>query len=372
MEGTLSARPRDRFVPGCEEAYASEWSLGAATQFGERMIDRYCGGKSVALAASATALAAVAAGAQLIEPLATSLAPACGCLAAVMTGLMWRGSSEQLRGRALVACDEGAETEAGLSSCASPVFEGPLDLRTAATGAPSGEIASLSLAAELQRAAILADLTARMSHELRTPLNAVIGFSEVMTSEMFGPLGSDKYHSYAQHIRECGQTLLKSTEDTLAITSALAEPGSCGSAGLEPISLGSVVMEAWRSVSLQALQSGVMLDLDLPEAVEITGDRRVFRQIVINLLLEALARADSQSRIEVCANVYSGQLRLTVVVSANNGRCVEESLAICVARTLLALHGQSLVTRTTGDGLWEAEATLDHARQTDFFAQQAA
>ncbi len=62
------------------------------------------------------------------------------------------------------------------------------------------------------------ELMARVSHELRTPLNAVIGFSDVMQSELLGPVGHPRYREYARHIGDCGRDLLKSAEDTLAIT----------------------------------------------------------------------------------------------------------------------------------------------------------
>ena len=56
---------------------------------------------------------------------------------------------------------------------------------------------------------------ANMSHELRTPLNAIIGFSEIMESAMFGPLGADKYSEYSRDIRESGQYLLDVINDIL-------------------------------------------------------------------------------------------------------------------------------------------------------------
>ena len=56
---------------------------------------------------------------------------------------------------------------------------------------------------------------ANMSHELRTPLNAIIGFSEIMESGMFGPLGADKYHEYCRDIRESGHYLLDVINDIL-------------------------------------------------------------------------------------------------------------------------------------------------------------
>src|SRR5262249_6805201 len=56
---------------------------------------------------------------------------------------------------------------------------------------------------------------ANMSHELRTPLNAIIGFSEIMESGLFGPLGATKYDEYCRDIRASGQYLLEVIDDIL-------------------------------------------------------------------------------------------------------------------------------------------------------------
>ena len=89
----------------------------------------------------------------------------------------------------------------------------------------------------LDRAA-WAKLTAHMSHELRTPLNAVLGFSELMSKEVFGPLGSSCYGDYARDIHASGRSLLKSAEDALAITALLSAPERKGppqSCGLKSV-----------------------------------------------------------------------------------------------------------------------------------------
>lgn len=54
-----------------------------------------------------------------------------------------------------------------------------------------------------------------MSHELRTPLNAILGFSEILQDQMFGPLGSEKYHEYSRDIFESGKHLLNVINDIL-------------------------------------------------------------------------------------------------------------------------------------------------------------
>lgn len=59
-------------------------------------------------------------------------------------------------------------------------------------------------------------LSERMGHELRTPLTAIIGFSDMMRCELHGPLGSDRYQSYAGHIRDSGVSLLQAIETAMA------------------------------------------------------------------------------------------------------------------------------------------------------------
>ena len=81
---------------------------------------------------------------------------------------------------------------------------------TAETERVRAEAAALSLSRT--------EALASISHDLRTPLNAVIGFSEAMQRELFGPLGHDRYKDYAVHIRESGEQLLRAAEAMIAQT----------------------------------------------------------------------------------------------------------------------------------------------------------
>src|SRR4029453_4902789 len=84
---------------------------------------------------------------------------------------------------------------------------------------------------------------ARCRPGLRVPLNAVIGFSDVMDAELFGPVGHPRYREYARHIRDCGRELLKSAEDTLAIPSLLDRRQG----GVAPrVELAALAADAWR------------------------------------------------------------------------------------------------------------------------------
>src|SRR5262249_58717452 len=62
------------------------------------------------------------------------------------------------------------------------------------------------------------EFLANMSHELRTPLNAVIGFSDILIGQIFGPLGDSRYRDYARDIRDSGQHLLNLINDVLDVS----------------------------------------------------------------------------------------------------------------------------------------------------------
>lgn len=214
-----------------------------------------------------------------------------------------------------------------------------------------------------------ADLMARISHEIRTPLNAVIGFSDLMEREIFGPLGHDKYRDYLAHISDSGEALLKSAEDTLALSSLLAIPAP--GQRKQSSSLACLAQDAWLLVEPAAARRGVTLDITVPDMIEVAGDRRAFRQALANMMVEASARSNPNSSIIVRAWVHCDTVSINVSAADTERKQhpVAPSLAICVARALLELQGSSLaVTACTRRGLWTATTELDLAVQPDFFS----
>ena len=214
-----------------------------------------------------------------------------------------------------------------------------------------------------------ADLMARISHEIRTPLNAVIGFSDLMEREIFGPLGNDRYRDYLAHIRDSGEALLKSAEDTLALSSLLATPSP--DQRTQHSSLACLTQDAWLMVEPLAARRGVTLNINVADMIEVAGDRRAFRQALSNLMMEASLRANPGSRIEVTARVTSDTVRVKVIAAdaERKRHSMQPSLAICVARALLELQGTSLTaTDCCRRGLWQATTVLDLAVQPDFFS----
>lgn len=213
-----------------------------------------------------------------------------------------------------------------------------------------------------------ADLMARVSHELRTPLNAVLGFSDLMDRGTFGPLGHQRYQEYARHIHESGRDLLKSAEDTLAVTSLLAAPSR--QAATEVVDFARLAAEAWAFFGRLPDSKGVALSLDVPAATEIVCDRRGMRQVLINLLSEALTRSSPGSSITLAAIFERGQVGVLVAVPYSPRQSQREpgSLDVCLARTLLEFHGAPLFEHLSEHSGWRASTYLERADQPDFFA----
>jgi signal transduction histidine kinase len=207
---------------------------------------------------------------------------------------------------------------------------------------------------------------ARVNHELRTPLNAVIGFSEVMALQMFGPLGNERYQEYVGHIRDSASEVLKSAEDTLALTALMTTPrddlsGCC--------TLQHVAADAWAFVSRKAANRGIELEMSLSSDLEVIGEPRTLRQIMVNMLSEAIARAAHGERVTLMAAADGELVEVDISVSVERPRVAvaDTSLAMSLARTLLEMQGTSLLEIDTGCGNWRAVTVLDRAAQPDFF-----
>ena len=127
---------------------------------------------------------------------------------------------------------------------------------------------------------------ANMSHELRTPLNAIIGFSEIMSGEVFGKLGDAHYHEYASLIMQSGRHLLD-------IISGILDFAKCeaGQTMLraEEVDLREIAEACVRMVDHQCASGDISLGLDVPKnPVKIMGEPAKLRQMLLNLLSNAI------------------------------------------------------------------------------------
>ena len=150
---------------------------------------------------------------------------------------------------------------------------------------------------------------ANMSHELRTPLNAVIGFSEIMAKELFGPIGNDQYKQYSTDIYDSGNHLLELINDILDMAKIEAGKLTLSPRPLDP----SVAIEqAVRLTKRKAEEKGLSIVVDAEDLPEIEADHRAVKQILLNLLSNAVKFTDAGA-IMVHARASATALTLRVV-----------------------------------------------------------
>ena len=151
---------------------------------------------------------------------------------------------------------------------------------------------------------------ATMSHELRTPLNAIIGFSEMIVQEDALMLDAARRKEYAQLINDSGQHLLSVVNGILDMSKM--ESGSFDIAP-EPFAPRPALLNCCNLLALKARESGIDLVTrtsdDLPD---MTGDPRAFRQIVLNLVSNAIKFTERGGKVTVAAVVEGSRLVLRV------------------------------------------------------------
>ncbi|ACJ00762.1 ATP-binding protein [Rhodospirillum centenum] len=149
-----------------------------------------------------------------------------------------------------------------------------------------------------------------VGHELRTPLNAIIGFSEILRDELLGSLGNNRYRDYAQDIHDGGLHLLRLTNDLVDL--ARIEAGQLD------------LRESWTDVqglvdrclrlgATRAAGLGVTLGADIrPPGLRVLADEARLRQILANLLDNAIRHSERGSHVQVRASGEGGIFTLQV------------------------------------------------------------
>ena len=152
---------------------------------------------------------------------------------------------------------------------------------------------------------------ANMSHELRTPLNAVIGFSEVLKDEIFGPLGSPRYDEYARDVHDSGLHLLELINDVLDMSKIEAGKYELH---FESVDLEEVMDTSIRLVRLRALEAGVIVEKMLENGPPtIAADRRAIKQILLNLISNAVKFTPAGGNVLVSASSCGDRVLLRVL-----------------------------------------------------------
>lgn len=151
---------------------------------------------------------------------------------------------------------------------------------------------------------------ANMSHELRTPLNAINGFSEILTEQMYGPLGDQRYVDYASDILTSGQHLLDMINDILDM--AKVEAGKM-TVDLHLIDLVDPVDAAIRMIRRKAEEKDITL-IFAPEdnLPHVDADHRAIRQMILNLVSNAIKFTDEGGEVRVSIDRKDHLLRVAV------------------------------------------------------------
>jgi two-component system, sensor histidine kinase SagS len=144
---------------------------------------------------------------------------------------------------------------------------------------------------------------ANMSHELRTPLNAIVGFTSIMSEEMFGPLGSDKYRQYVKDIQESGTHLSEILGNILDL--AKVEAGEL-QLNDEEVLVSDMIGACTKMMSVLAAGSDLKLEEDIsPDVGKVKVDELRIKQVLINLITNALKFTQAGGLITVGAAVNS-------------------------------------------------------------------
>jgi two-component system, cell cycle sensor histidine kinase DivJ len=209
---------------------------------------------------------------------------------------------------------------------------------------------------------------ANMSHELRTPLNAIIGFSEMMTREMFGEIGP-RYQEYSRLIHESGAHLLDLINSVLDMSKIEAGKFELVE---ELFNLADTAESAVRFLKIPAERAGVALALEIaPNAALVYADRRAIKQILVNLLSNGVKYTPAGGEVRVTAR-YNGGVEITVrdtgtgISQADLGRLgkpfeqVESAqtrakegtgLGLALVKALAAMHGgEAVIASALGEG----------------------
>lgn len=211
---------------------------------------------------------------------------------------------------------------------------------------------------------------ATMSHELRTPLNAIIGFSEMIAQEQTLMLGAPQRKEYAELIHASGQHLLSVVNGILDMSKM--ESGNFEIAS-EPFAPRASLMHCCNLLALKARENGIDLITDAPQDLPVmTGDPRAFKQIVLNLVANAVKFTERGGQVTVSAAASASQLTLRISDTGVGiapddlkrigapffqcGKTYERrhegtGLGLSIVKSLVALHlGELTVQSKLGEG----------------------
>ena len=203
-----------------------------------------------------------------------------------------------------------------------------------------------------------------MSHELRTPLNSIIGFSDILASELYGPLGAPQYKDYADIIHVSGQRLLRLVNQALEI---IRLESGAADLDLHAIATDAAIDDACQLVAEEAEARGMLIAFDPPHPAPLAlADARALRTAMVNLLQNAVTYSPDGGRVRVSLRA-EGPLVAISVADDGDGLDPAEVPRLMGA---FAPGGNAPVRRSEGAGLgWPLVRLLTKAMGGDFHVE---
>jgi signal transduction histidine kinase len=207
------------------------------------------------------------------------------------------------------------------------------------------------------------EFLSNMSHELRTPLNAIIGFSEVLAQGMFGDI-NEKQTEYLHDILESGRHLLSLINDILDLSKIEAGRMELEQAEFD---LPQAILNALTLIRERALRRGIRLGSTIATQLGmISGDERKVKQVLLNLLSNALKFTPEGGRIDVAARLHDDVAEVSVadtgigIAPTDQDRVFEEfrqvgtadkkaegtGLGLALSRKFIELHGGKICVQS--------------------------
>jgi len=190
------------------------------------------------------------------------------------------------------------------------------------------------------------DFLANISHEIRTPLNSIIGFSDIMIEERFGPIQNERYREYLRDINKSGNHVLELINDLLDLSKI--ESGKL-ELEFEAVDLNEMVAESVALLQPQANGNRIIIRTSLSRAVpKVVADSRSIRQIILNLVSNAIKFSPTNSQV-IVSTVYesNGEVALRI---RDTGTGMSEAEIEEALKPFQQVHG-STDERNEGTGL---------------------
>ncbi len=205
------------------------------------------------------------------------------------------------------------------------------------------------------------EFLAKVSHEIRTPLNAIIGFSEVMMAERFGPVGNDRYRNYLKDIHASGEHLVSLLNDLLDLSKI--ESGKL-ELNFADVNLNDLTQQSVAIMQPEANRERIIIRTSLPTALPpVVADPRSVRQIILNLLSNSIKFTGAGGQVIVSTALNdNGDVILRVRDTGAGMSESEIAVALEPFRQLATATRAPVAGTGLGLPLTKALAEANHAR----------